>query len=344
MTPKRHTMTIGYWLAVALASACSDAGGDGSAPGGAAGTGAASGGAAGNPATGGATSNVGGGSSGSGGAVGGAAGSGGTTAGSGGAAGNGGVSGSGGAGAGGAAGSGGAAAAYGGVPPIDCVPWPAPGVTEELSETLQITAVLDGGMKRYVGVGALGSETQSEDQPALMRLADGAVLKNAVIGSPASDGLHCDGTCYLQNVWWEDVGEDAATLDGTSISQLMTIECAGARHAADKVFQHNGPGTMIVRDVYVEDFGKLYRSCGNCLEQYQRHARLENIVAEDGEMIAGVNENYGDTVELTNITVGDGITICGRWQGNDTGAEPSFVDDGADGEHCLYGSDDIHEL
>jgi pectate lyase len=83
-----------------------------------------------------------------------------------------------------------------------------------------------------------------------MRLADGAVLKNAVIGRPASDGLHCDGTCYLQNVWWEDVGEDAATLDGSSSSQVMTIECAGARHAADKVFQHNGPGTMIVREVW----------------------------------------------------------------------------------------------
>jgi pectate lyase len=67
-------------------------------------------------------------------------------------------------------------------------------------------------------------------------------------------------------------------------------------------------------------------------------------VAEDGEMIAGVNQNYGDTVEFSNITVGDGITICGRWEGNDTGAEPSFVDDGADGEHCLYDSDDIHEL
>jgi hypothetical protein len=33
--------------------------------------------------------------------------------------------------------------------------------------------------------------------------------------------------------------------------------------AADKVFQHNGPGTMNISNFYVATFGKLYRSCGN---------------------------------------------------------------------------------
>jgi pectate lyase len=226
--------------------------------------------------------------------------------------------------------------------PVDCQPWPTPGETVELDATLSVSGVFDGGMKRYIGVGALAGDGQDEDMPAIMRLADGTVLKNVVLGKPASDGVHCDGTCYLQNVWWEDVGEDAATLDGTDPKQSLTIECAGARHAADKVFQHNGPGTYVLANVYIEDFNKLYRSCGNCLTQYQRHVLLRDVHAEDGELLVGINQNYGDTADFTNIEVSSGIDICSLYEANDTGAEPHVVDSGSDPEHCRYESSDIH--
>lgn len=226
--------------------------------------------------------------------------------------------------------------------PIACEPWPKAAETVELDATLEVSGVLDGGMKRYVGVGALGGDGQDEDMPAIMRLSDGTVLKNVVIGKPASDGIHCDGTCYLQNVWWEDVGEDAATLDGTDPNQTLTIECAGARHASDKIFQHNGPGTYVLQNIYVEDFNKLYRSCGNCLMQYQRHVRLNDIHAEDGELLVGINENYDDTADFENIEVESGIGICALFEANDTGAEPEQVDSGADPDHCRYEDSDIH--
>lgn len=246
----------------------------------------------------------------------------------------------------GPAGSGGAAGGAGGpfVPPqpIDCEPWPEPAETVELDATLSVSGVLDGGLKRYVGVGALGGDGQEEDMPALMRLADGTVLKNVVIGKPASDGIHCDGTCYLQNVWWEDVGEDAATLDGTDPKQTMTIECAGARHASDKVFQHNGPGSYVLQNIYAEDFNKLYRSCGNCLTQYRRQVRLKDIHAEDGELLVGINQNYDDTADFENIEVASGITICALYEANDTGAEPDMIESGSDPDHCRYEDSDIH--
>jgi pectate lyase len=226
--------------------------------------------------------------------------------------------------------------------PITCKPWPPAGETVALDKTLEVSGVLDAGMKRYIGSGELGSDGQAEDMPPLVRLASGSVLKNAVIGKPASDGIHCEGTCYLQNVWWEDVGEDAATLRGTDPKQTMTIECAGARHAADKVFQHNGPGTFALTNVYVEDFNKLYRSCGNCSSQFERHAKLSGIQAKDGNLLVGINENYGDSATFTNITAESGITICATFQANDSGAEPKELGDGPDQEHCLYETSDIH--
>ena len=59
----------------------------------------------------------------------------------------------------------------------------------------------------------------------------------------------------MVNNRWEDVGEDAATLLGTSPTQTMTIDGGGAMGASDKVFQHNGPGNFVIKNFYVSNFG-----------------------------------------------------------------------------------------
>jgi hypothetical protein len=68
-------------------------------------------------------------------------------------------------------------------------------------------------------------------------LEPGATLRNAIIGPAQAEGVHCRGPCVLENVWWEDVCEDAATFKG---SGPRYIRGGGAREASDKVFQHNG--------------------------------------------------------------------------------------------------------
>jgi hypothetical protein len=141
--------------------------------------------------------------------------------------------------------------------------FPTAASTTKVSATIKVSGSYDGMMNRFVSNG-LGDGSQSEGQSPIFQLADGSTLKNVIIGNPGADGIHCSGSCTLQNVWWEDVGEDAATLKGKSASQTMTIEGGGAMHAADKVFQHDGSGTIVIRNFFVSDFGKLYRSCGNC--------------------------------------------------------------------------------
>ncbi len=84
--------------------------------------------------------------------------------------------------------------------------------TVKVSRTTAVTTSFDGGLKRYYGIGDGG---QSESQDPMFTVADGGTIKNVIIGSPAGDGIHCLGTCTIQNVWWEDVGEDAATQKGT---------------------------------------------------------------------------------------------------------------------------------
>ncbi|GGU27992.1 pectate lyase [Lentzea flava] len=224
--------------------------------------------------------------------------------------------------------------------------FPTPTGQKPVSATIKVpSGTYDGGMKRFYGTGNLGSGGQNENQDPIFQLADGATLKNVVLGAPAADGVHCLGTCTLTNVWWEDVGEDAATFKGTSSSQTMTINGGGARKASDKVFQHNGPGTMYIRNFQVDDFGKLYRSCGNCKKQYKRDVVLENITAfSPGKTLVGINTNYGDTARLSKITiVGDSsrkIVVCEKYRGVTSG-EPTKIGSGPDSTNCLYKTSDV---
>ncbi|WP_416970524.1 pectate lyase [Streptomyces sp. 4F14] len=224
--------------------------------------------------------------------------------------------------------------------------WPAAKRTQKTDRTIAVTGTRNYDFTRFVASGSLGGGGQAENQKPILELADGATVSNVIIGAPAADGIHCRGTCTLKNVWWEDVGEDAATFKGTKGSQTMTVDGGGARKAADKVFQQNGPGTFVIRNFEVSDFGKLYRSCGVCKTQYQRHVQLDNVtLTTPGKEVVGINpQPYGDTARLTRITiVGDPqrkMAVCSKYRGVTSG-EPTKIGSGPDGRNCIYRTSDI---
>ncbi|GID79260.1 hypothetical protein Ade02nite_79010 [Paractinoplanes deccanensis] len=215
--------------------------------------------------------------------------------------------------------------------------WPTPVSTTTLTATRKITGSFDGGNVRFVGGGDLGGDGQDEGQDPMFQLADGATLSNVIIGSPAADGVHCLGTCTLRNVWWQDVGEDAATFKGTSASQTMTVVGGGAMHASDKTFQHNGPGTFVIKDFQASDIGKLYRSCGNCSKQYARKVQVSNVtVTTPLKALVGVNANLGDVATVAKVTVVGGTSktvICAIFKGVTSG-EPTQISSVPDGKSC----------
>ncbi|MFG2102584.1 pectate lyase [Micromonospora echinaurantiaca] len=217
--------------------------------------------------------------------------------------------------------------------------WPTPTGSVKVDATIPVSGTFDGGLRRYYGIGDGG---QSESQDPMFVLAAGATLRNVVIGAPAGDGVHCEGNCTLVNVWWEDVGEDAATFRGGT---TYTVDGGGARSASDKVFQHNGSGTVYIRNFRVENAGKLYRACGNCSTSYQRHVVLDNVTATSTKALAGINTNWGDTARFSRITILNDpdrrTVICEKYIGVPKGDEPTKIGEGADGVNCLYASSDI---
>ncbi|CAE6459130.1 unnamed protein product [Rhizoctonia solani] len=158
---------------------------------------------------------------------------------------------------------------------------------------------------------------------------------NVVIGANQAEGIHCKGSCTITNVWFESVCEDAITIKQTS--GTSTISGGGAKGADDKVIQHNGGGTVNIDSYCVEDFGKLYRSCGNCSTQYKRTVNISNIIAKNGKLIAGVNSNYGDVATIKGTNTFTSVkSICNTFKGNSNGDEPTTLTTNVSNSNCKF--------
>jgi hypothetical protein len=147
----------------------------------------------------------------------------------------------------------------------------------------------DGKMVKFDrGVSCTG-QTEGGTADAVFIIEEGGTLSNVIIGPNQKEGIHCMGSCTLNNVWWSDVCEDAFTIKKQGSGSTTKIIGGGAFGASDKVFQHNGAGTLSVSDFTVSDFGKLYRSCGNCKTQYARHIILKGVSATSGKALVGMS-------------------------------------------------------
>jgi hypothetical protein len=207
--------------------------------------------------------------------------------------------------------------------------WPSDTGSVHITQTRNVGTFFDGGMKRYYGI---GDGSQDESQDPMFVVANGGTIQNVIIDAPAGDGIHCEGSCTIRNVWWNDVGEDAATFRSSSASATYLVDGGGAKSASDKVFQHNGAGTVTIRNFQVHNAGKLYRACGNCSTSYQRHVVMDGITVRSTKVLAGINTNWGDTARFSRITVYGSATICEKYQGVPKGSEPRKIGEGADGE------------
>ncbi|MEU4423535.1 pectate lyase [Actinoplanes sp. NPDC024001] len=217
--------------------------------------------------------------------------------------------------------------------------WPSSAGTVSISGTVSVSGTFDGGMKTYC---CIGDGSQSESQDPMFKIANGGTLQNVIIGSPAGDGVHCEGTCTIRNVWWNDIGEDAATFKGTGGGTSYVIG-GGARNGSDKTFQHNGNGTVSISGFYLNGSGKLYRGCGNCSTSHQRHVKIDNVLLNNIDMVAGINSNWGDTATITRVTISNssGVVVCGKYQGVAKGSEPKYLGEGWNDSNCKVTQSDI---
>ncbi|KAK7450380.1 polysaccharide lyase family 3 [Colletotrichum acutatum] len=261
--------------------------------------------------------------------------------------------------------------------PFPITKFPVPNETVVFKEAMYILPgqVFDGGMKRYERVeGSCNEQAEGTDADAVFNLLPGSTIRNVVIGKHQAEGIHALGDAWVENVWWEDVCEDALTSKGLN-TQLRVIG-GGARNATDKV----GTSTCIVAREKIADFSPrsskttllagsttslafmpmdsefvklhsmltmirhptnaipqtFYQSCGNCLNQSKRNATIQNVVALNGNRMGIINPNYGDEIRIKNTQLKDLKVMVDKEIANNMQTVPITVGTGPDQKYALY--------
>lgn len=164
--------------------------------------------------------------------------------------------------------------------------------------------VFDGEGKTFTAGAALGDGGQGESQKPIFELAEGATLKNVIIGDNGADGVHVkagtDQAVNVDNVHWTNVGEDALTVKpgGASVTNL-NITNSSAQGANDKIFQLNADANVNVDNFKARDFGTFMRTNGG--QQGDWNLNLSNISAENGKYAFVNSDAEGVNLTTQNI-------------------------------------------
>ncbi|KAG6363939.1 hypothetical protein INS49_009042 [Diaporthe citri] len=185
------------------------------------------------------------------------------------------------------------------------------------SKTIEVAAgqTYDGKNARFDrGAGACKEQTEGGQADTVFLLRKGATLRNAIIGKNQGEGVYCiGGGCTIENVWFEDICEDAISIKEDTAGTVTRIIGGGAYHASDKIIQHNGCGSVSITNFYARDYGKVYRACGTC-DKCKRTVTVTGVSAYGGGEVVGINKDTGDVATLNNICT-DAKTPCQLYSG-----------------------------
>ncbi|KAL2672276.1 hypothetical protein Neosp_012977 [[Neocosmospora] mangrovei] len=176
---------------------------------------------------------------------------------------------------------------------------PTPTDSKSLSAPQYIKAgqTFDAGWVKYDRGQSCTGQSEGGEADTVFVLEEGATLRNVIIGKNQKEGVYCLGSCNLEFVWFEDVCEDAISIKGDGTANIIG---GGAYKASDKVIQHNGCGHVNIVNFYANDYGKVYRSCGNCKNNCARSVHMEGTTAVNGGELIGINTNLGDKATYSN--------------------------------------------
>ncbi|KAH0287963.1 pectin lyase-like protein [Aureobasidium namibiae CBS 147.97] len=148
---------------------------------------------------------------------------------------------------------------------------------------------------------------------AVFLLEAGATLKNAIIGKSQAES---------------DVCEDAISIKNDNLDLNLGSLVVEPIMLATKVVQHSGCGTVNIIDHVIYNLHLTSKTtvnstadCGNCSKQCKRNVYIEGVTAKNGDLLVGINSNYGDTATIKN-TCSDAKTKCQMFKGCAGSCEP----------------------
>jgi hypothetical protein len=166
----------------------------------------------------------------------------------------------------------------------------------------------DGQCRRYrADAGKLGDGSQKEGQKPVFLVEGGGKLINVVLGAPAADGIHTEGNVTLENITWEDIGEDALTIKE---SGTVILNGGSAKNGEDKVFQVNAAATFRISNFKASNAGKFIRQNGG--SDFKAQVFIDKCDISDMDEAIFRTDSSSSTVSMTNTryhAIGDSLFI-----------------------------------
>lgn len=134
-------------------------------------------------------------------------------------------------------------------------------------------------------------------------------MKNVIIGRPGVDGIHLYNSATIENVTWEDVGEDAMTVKSAG---NYTVRNISGYNGEDKFFQINAACTFNVTNAIIHNMGKALRQNGGTY--FKIDVTFDQCEIQDMDEGIFRSDSYSSTARITNSRLRNAGDICiGNW-------------------------------
>ena len=176
----------------------------------------------------------------------------------------------------------------------------------------------------------------------LIEVANGGTVRNVIMGNNVGDGIHCLGSCTIENVWFPNVCDDAISIMG---SGTVTIRNSGSRTLATRPSSTTGPrpspSTTCTSRPRASSTARVVTAAAAAR---RRTATIQNVVAIGVDQVAGVSTN--DRVTLRNICVHRTFSLCSIYDPGTSDEARYGVNGSNEGPstNCIFTANDTHAL
>jgi pectate lyase C len=186
--------------------------------------------------------------------------------------------------------------------------------------TITSTIVIPAG-STYNGNGntikasGMGDGSQNESQKPFFRLNAESWLRNVKLAAPGVDGCHFYGNGTMNEVTWQDVGEDQFTVKSGGNCWVS----GGAAYAAADKFGQANAATWVTLYYHLQDNGlKNIRQNGG--STYTCNFYYDNNTARNTREAIGRTDSSTTRFGRRNMTVQNFSGSRGWWYGRDSQA------------------------
>lgn len=169
--------------------------------------------------------------------------------------------------------------------------------------------VYDGKCQVFNPTSAVGNGSQDEGQDPVFRVT-GGTLKNVIIGNNGADGIHLyGGSATLDNITFQNVGEDAITIKESGTYTVRNIE---GYNGEDKFIQINARSTLNVSNCIINKMGKGLRENGG--KNYPVNVHFDRCEITNMKEAVARSDGKDSKFRITNSHVINSGHVCkGAW-------------------------------